>query len=123
MRVSRDAFEALVAEALETLPDEFVQRLENVEILVEDWPSRAQRADARLSPGTMLLGLYEGVPLTERTHDYGLVPPDKISLFQRSIEALCSTPDEVRDEVRSTVIHEIAHHFGISDRRLDELER
>ena len=79
----------------------------------------------RLGRGYSLLGLYEGVPLTERTSNYGLVVPDKITIFQKSIEEACpnGSEKEIKEEIRKTVIHEIAHHFGIDDQRLKDIEK
>ena len=121
--MDRRQFERLVARAVEDLPEEFAERLENVDIVVEDWPSRHQLASVGLRRGDLLLGLYEGVPLTHRSSHYGLVPPDKITVFQKPIEAKCRYEDEVAAEIRRVVQHELAHHFGISDARLDELGR
>ncbi len=115
-------FEQLIAEALDELPPFFQDRMQNVEVLVRGWPTRADLAAAGLPRGFTLLGLYHGIPLTERTQGYNLVPPDTITLFQGPIEAAAGQdPDAVREQVRRTVIHEIAHHFGISDDRLREL--
>jgi predicted Zn-dependent protease with MMP-like domain len=115
-------FEQLIAEALDELPPFFQDRMHNVEVLVRAWPTRADLAEAGLPRGFTLLGLYHGIPLTERTQGYNLVPPDTITLFQGPIEAAAGQdPDAVREQVRRTVIHEIAHHFGISDDRLREL--
>ena len=88
-----------------------------------DWPTRDQMARVGLRNGSLLLGLYEGVPLTERTTHYGLVAPDKVTIFRGAILRICPPNDEaaVRSQVRRTVLHEIAHHFGISDQRLVEL--
>jgi predicted Zn-dependent protease with MMP-like domain len=118
IRLSSDQFDRLVIEALETLPPFFQEVMSNVELVVEDWPSREQMGS--LAHGGMLLGLYEGIPLTER-YNYNLVPPDVITLFQRPLEQSAHSLDELRQEVRHTVIHEIAHHFGIDDDRLVEL--
>ena len=104
------------------MPDEFAEQLDNVAIVVEDRPTRAQLTKAEIESGHTLLGLYEGVPLTERSHDYGMVLPDKITIFQKPIEDSCTSADEIVQAVREVVLHEIAHHFGISDERLDELE-
>ena len=120
MRVSPDRFERLVAEAIDSLPMPFAERLQNVEIVIEAWPSRRQLRDTRTPGGHTLLGLYEGVPLTERGGGYGMVLPDKITIFQGPIEQMSSTDQEVQAQVRHTVIHEIAHFFGISD---DQLRR
>ena len=111
-------FEDLVGEALDSLPEEFAMQMENVEVVVEDEPPPDMLA--RLPRGTTLLGLYHGIPLTQRGQ-YGNVLPDKISIYRGPIVRLARTPDAIRDQVRKTVIHEIAHHFGISDDRLHEL--
>ncbi len=116
-------FEELVARAIEELPEEFRERLENIDIVVADEPSRAQRHAERLGPRDTLLGLYEGVPLTERTQGYDLVMPDKITIFQRPIEESCRTDSQIVALVKRVVRHEIAHHFGISDDRLRDIGR
>jgi predicted Zn-dependent protease with MMP-like domain len=121
MRLSEARFDELVAEAVDSLPAPFAQRLENVEVTIEMWPSRRQLRQADTPRGHTLLGLYEGVPLTERTTGYGMVLPDKITIFQGPIEEMCATEDEVRSQVRHTVIHEIAHFFGISDEQLRKM--
>ncbi len=119
--MKRESFEELVARAVEDLPEEFAARLDNVAILVADYPSKAQRSDSDLGPDSTLLGLYEGVPLTQRGHDYGMVLPDRITIFQKPIEAGCRNDAETVAMIRQVVLHEIAHHFGISDARLDEM--
>ena len=117
--VERDRFEKLVASAVAGLPDEFRDMLDNVDVVVEDAPTRQQ---ARRTGGRgLLLGLYEGVPMTGRTAGYNMVVPDKISIFQRAIESVCHSDAEIENEVREVVIHEVGHHFGLSDRRLEEL--
>ena len=118
--MNRPQFERLVRQAMLELPDQLRAHLDNVDVVVEDNPTREQLVGTRLDESEYLLGLYEGVPLTERD-DYGFVLPDKITLFQRSIEAVCSSEDEVLREVRDTVVHEVAHHFGIGDDRLAEM--
>jgi predicted Zn-dependent protease with MMP-like domain len=118
IRLSPQKFDQLVIEALDGLPPFFQEVMSNVELIVEDWPSAEQMEE--LGGGETLLGLYEGIPLTER-YNYNLVPPDVITLFQRPLEQSVHSLDELRDEVRQTVIHEIAHHFGIDDDRLIEL--
>jgi predicted Zn-dependent protease with MMP-like domain len=120
--MEREAFEQLVGEAVAMLPDEFRSRMENVEVLVEDWPTREQRRSVGLRPGETLFGLYEGVPRTQRTTAYNLVLPDRIWIFQGPIEeAFGTNPNRLRREVCRVVLHEIAHHFGIDDDRLREL--
>ena len=116
-------FENLVLEALDALPEEFKERLENVDVVVDDVASSHQLKEAGLRHGYELLGLYEGVPLTERGAHYGLVLPDKISIFKRPIERSCRSDEEIKELVTSVVKHEIAHFFGISDGRLEELGR
>ncbi|RIL11634.1 hypothetical protein DCC79_04215 [bacterium] len=123
MRMTYDAFADLAFAALDDLPDPVLAWLDNVEVVVEDWPSRAQLRSAGVPRGETLFGLYEGVPLTERTSDYGMVLPDKVTLFRGPILDACDTPAEVADEVRRTVIHELAHHFGIDDERLIALDK
>jgi predicted Zn-dependent protease with MMP-like domain len=109
VRLSRRRFERLVAKALASLPDEFKSRLENVVVLIEDEPPEDM-------PDT--LGLYEGVPLTERTLDDTCLP-DRITLFKRSIEGACRTEDEIENEVRITVLHEVGHFFGLEEEQLE----
>jgi predicted Zn-dependent protease with MMP-like domain len=114
-------FEQLVAQALDNLPDAFRERLDNVEVVVEDWPDRGTLRLAGIQNPMQLLGFYHGVPLTERSHGYTLVLPDKISIYQQPIEHICRTPEAIRTQVRRTVMHELAHHFGIDDSRLREI--
>ena len=118
-----DDFEALVAEAIDGLPDEFLDNLENVQVDVEEWPTREDLEEAGLAPHDRqaLLGLYHGVPNTERGAFY-MALPDRISIYKGPIEAY-SGPDaeDIKNQVRRTVIHEVAHYYGISDERLDEL--
>ncbi len=104
-----------------SLPAELLQRVHNVDIVVERRPTALDRKTAGVGPGRLLLGLYHGIPLTRRGEFYNLVLPDKISIYQEHVEAVCATDDEVRAQVRKTVLHELAHYFGIDDDRLDEL--
>ncbi len=121
--MKKERFEWFVARAIVSLPDEFLTRLENVDVVVEDWPTRGQLAMAGLRRDETLLGLYEGVPLTKRGGHYGLVPPDKITIFQKPIEAEYRHNAEITAEIQRVVRHEIAHHFGIGDARLKQIER
>jgi predicted Zn-dependent protease with MMP-like domain len=118
-----EKFERLVAKAIESLPEEFRDRLDNVDVVVADEPTLHQLSKIERRRGETLLGLYEGVPLPERTHGYGFVVPDMITIFQRPIEAMCKSDPEIVAEIQKVVRHEIAHHFGISDDRLRELGR
>lgn len=122
MILTNEQFEQLVAEAVDNLPTFFLEKMQNIEILVQDWPSQATVRRAGIPRGNLLLGLYEGIPLTERNSGYMMVAPDVITLFQGPIEIVAgANPESIRERVRHTVIHEIAHHFGISDERLIEL--
>ena len=107
-------FQACVEDALSVLPAELRNSMSNVELVVEDEPP----------PGSRLLGLYQGIPLTRRNSGYSGVAPDKITIYRRPLERLYGTdPERLRAEIRHVVLHEIAHHFGISDERLRELGR
>jgi predicted Zn-dependent protease with MMP-like domain len=119
--MNRQTFEHLVAQALDELPQEFQEKLDNVEVIVEDWPDRRTMRLAGVRHPTQLLGLYHGVPQTKRTHNYGLVLPDKISIYQRPIEMRYHTPEEVRSAIHRVLRHELGHHFGLSDDRLREI--
>ncbi len=107
--LSRQRFERLVRRALAALPEEFRSRLENVAVLIEDEPPKDM-------PDT--LGLYEGVPLTERSLD-GITLPDRITLFKRPIERACRTEEEIETEVRLTVLHEVGHFFGLEEAQME----
>jgi predicted Zn-dependent protease with MMP-like domain len=120
--MDRERFERLVAEAVDSLPGEFSARLENIDVVVADQPTLSQMADAGLEKDETLLGLYHGVPLTQRSRHYGMVVPDIITIFRKPIEAKCNNDTEIRAEIRRVVQHEIAHHFGIEDARLNHLE-
>ncbi len=113
-------FEALVAEALATIPEPFRSALDEVAIVIDDEPSPEQRRAEGLAPDETLYGLYEGVPRTEWGADWAPVP-NKITLFRLPLESDFPDPEELADEVRLTVIHELAHHLGIDDDRLREL--
>jgi predicted Zn-dependent protease with MMP-like domain len=121
--MDRERFQQLVAMAVDSLPEEFRTRLENIDVVVEDRPTQGQITKTGLRRGQTLLGLYEGVPLTKRGSHYGLVPPDKITIFQKPIEANCINDTEIIAEMQKVVRHEIAHHFGIGDARLEQLEK
>ncbi len=116
-----ELFADTVRDALDSLPEQFASALDNVEIQVEDWPDRHTLRLAGVQSPYGLLGFYHGIPLTERTSSYGLVAPDRISIYRRPIEAQCGTDDEIKDLARRVVLHEIAHYFGIGDDRLHEL--
>jgi len=114
-------FEQLVARAVDSLPDDLHDRLENVDVVVADQPTPQQLESVGKRRGETLLGLYEGVPLTKRSGHYGMVTPDKITIFQKPIESICRNDTQIVAEVQRVVLHEIGHHFGISDARLKQL--
>ena len=118
--VGREEFCRLVARAIDSLPPAVAERLANVEIVVEDRPTSEELAMAETDPGETLFGLYAGVPLTKRSSSYGMVLPDKITLYQRPIEEGCRTKEGIQARIRTTLLHEIGHHFGLSE---DELEQ
>ena len=104
------------------MPPDLLRRVENVTIVIERRPTAQERKQAGIGRGHTLLGLYTGIPLTQRGHEsYNLVLPDRIFIYQEPIKSFCSNDEEVRTEVRKTVIHELAHYFGIDDDRLDQL--
>jgi predicted Zn-dependent protease with MMP-like domain len=112
--MQRKRFEKLVEEAFERLPEVFRSRISNVAIIVEDLPPRESE------PGTLLLGLFHGVPRTEKSTFYA-TPPDHIFLYQKNIEAVCSSDEEIRRQVRDTLLHELGHYFGLSEEELRDL--
>ena len=121
----RRRFERLVARALDDLPPAVAAMLDNVEVVVEEEPTPEQidrgRGDRSDEEGDTLFGLYEGVPLTERGSGYSLVLPDKITIFRGPLEREFASPGAIAREVRVTVAHELAHHLGFEEERLDEL--
>jgi len=114
-----DQFEILVKEALDSLPEEFAKRMENVAVTVADFPTQYQLRKSNLPPWALLFGLYEGIPQTKRGIYYSAIP-DKITIFKTAIERVSNTPEQIRAQVRSTVIHEIGHHFGLSDKDMQK---
>ncbi len=118
-----ERFERHVMDAVDSLPPDFLERLDNLEVVVETAPDAEQLTSLEMGPQESLLGLYEGIPLTERTSYYGMVAPDKITIFKEPIEDCCRSDAEVIRQIRDTVYHEIAHHFGIDDPRIEELQK
>lgn len=114
-------FEELVADAVASLPTEILQRMDNVVVTVADWPSPNDLQRSRVGAGGHLFGLYEGVPLTRRGRHYNLVAPDRIIIFRGPLQSVFRTPTALQEQVRRTVVHEIAHHFGIGEARIREL--
>jgi predicted Zn-dependent protease with MMP-like domain len=120
--MERAAFEQLVRAALESLPKEFKKKLENIDVVVEDYPSPELMAKLGLRSPVQILGLYQGVPLKRRGPYYGNVLPDRIIIFQGPIERYYWTDAEVTEAVRRVVLHEVGHYFGLDDKRLRELQ-
>jgi predicted Zn-dependent protease with MMP-like domain len=119
--MDRSSFEKLVQNSLRRLPRRFKQKIRNISIEIEDRPSSAILRNMGIVRGT-LFGLYQGVPLTAREWNYGNVLPDRITIYQQPIEEAASSPEEIEEIVRETVIHEVGHYFGFSDKDLYEIE-
>lgn len=118
IQVTTETFEELVGEALDTLPPDLAAVMDNVAVVTQEWPTPAQQAGHR----GMLLGLYQGVSLTRRgPMSYSGAMPDRITIFRGPHRRLANTTDQLRRRIAVTVVHEVGHHFGISDRRLQEL--
>jgi len=110
-------FGELIGEAIDSLPSQLAQKLNNVAVIVQDNPMGDQLRELGLSKKDLLFGLYQGIPQTKRGHYSGVIP-DKITIFKKSIEIAAKTEDEVKEKIRDTVMHEIGHHFGLSDKDL-----
>jgi len=119
--VTREKFEKLVNEGIKAIPKKFLEKLDNVDIVIEDEPTPYQLRKLRTRGGLILFGLYEGVPQTKRWH-YGQVLPDKITIFKKPIEKFAHSEEEIKEIVKNTVWHEIAHHFGMDEKRVREIE-
>ncbi len=121
--MTRKEFEELVKQGIEQLPTHIRKLLENVDIVIEDWPSEDIIKKLKLPNKYSLFGLYQGIPKTKRGTHYANVLPDKITIFQKPIEKVARTPKEIESTVRKVVWHEIAHHFGLDEKRVRELEK
>lgn len=119
--MDRQSFQKLVEEALKNLPAEFAEKLDNVALVVEDEPTKEQLSKLNLPLNSALFGLYQGVPQIKRGSGYTMVSPDKISIFQKPIEDLNHTEENIRACIRQMVLHEIGHHFGMSEKDLKDL--
>ena len=114
-------FEKLVKEGIEAIPEKFLNRLKNVDIVIEDEPTIHQLNELKSKKNSLILCLYEGIPQTKRQH-YGQVLPDKITIFKKPIEKIATTEEEIREIVKNTVWHEIAHHFGLDEEEIKNIE-
>jgi predicted Zn-dependent protease with MMP-like domain len=122
-RMDRSSFRKLVEEAIDSIPRKFKELIENVAILVEDFPAPDTIRAMGLRSKYDLFGLYHGIPLDKRGSYYGNVPPDVILIYQVPIESACGTEEVIREQVRDTVMHEVGHFFGFSDAELRKIER
>lgn len=122
-KLSQKEFEKIVKEGIKAIPEKFLQKLKNVAIVIENEPTSAQIKKLNLRPGWTLFGLYEGVPQSERGAGYNAVLPDKITIFQKPIEAAAGAEKDIREIVKNTVWHEIAHHFGMDEARVRQAEK
>jgi predicted Zn-dependent protease with MMP-like domain len=122
MKMNRERFRRLVDEALQTIPDDFRNAMDNIAIVVEDEPTSEQLAEVGIEPPDSLLGLYQGTPLTERQWAHGNTLPDKITLFQRVIEDESEDEDDMVVAIGETLIHEVGHYFGMSEEEIEEIE-
>ena len=120
--MTREAFEQLVADALASLPGRFRKAMSNIAIIVEDEPARELLREMEVEPPDTLFGLYQGTPLTERGWQYGNTLPDRILLFQRPHEREAEDEDDLVASIAETLIHEIGHHFGLSEEEIEEIE-
>ena len=120
--MKHDAFERLVADALATIPRRFRDAMANLAIVVEDEPSRELLEEMEIGPPDTLLGLYQGIPLTERSWDYGNTLPDRILLFRGPLERESEDKDDLVVAIGETLIHEIGHYFGLSEEEIEEIE-
>lgn len=122
LQISDQEFDDLISKAMDELPQDYIKGLENVAILYADQPDDYQKEKARLDNRHMLLGLYEGIPLTQRGSGYTFVLPDKITLFKEPILALSPTPEELFEQIKRTLWHEIAHYYGLSHGDMHRLQ-
>jgi len=120
-RMLKREFEDIVRQALDELPPQFKDALENLDVQVRWAPTAWERRRWRLRPGSELFGIYTGVPLTRRSHGYSMTLPDTILIFQRTHERHCATESQMVEQARQTLLHEIGHYMGIDENRLREL--
>ncbi len=121
-KLKREEFEKLVNQGIKAIPDKFLRKLKNVAIVLEDEPTLTQKKKLNIRQGWTLFGLYEGVPQSERGSNYTAVLPDKITIFQKPIEAEAKNEEEIKEMVKNTVWHEIAHHFGMNEVQVRQAE-
>ena len=120
--MTREKFEKLVAEAIELIPRRFRREMQNLAVVVEDEPDDELLDELEIEPPDSLYGLYQGIPLPERSWGHGNVLPDRVTLFQKVIEADAADEDDVRAVIGETLIHEVGHYFGLSEEEIEEIE-
>ena len=116
--ISEEEFQELMESSMETVPENFKSKMENIVFLVEPYPNESDLTRVGLTKGSMLLGLYSGTPYTHRNTWYAGTTPDRIILFQKNIEAVCNNLNELKSKIREVVIHEIGHYFGMSEEQI-----
>lgn len=119
--MTREEFEKLVNEGIRAIPKRFLKKIDNVDIVIEEEPTPFQLKKIKTQRNSIIFGLYEGVPQTQRWH-YGQVLPDKITIFKKPIEKVAQSKKEINEIIKNTIWHEIAHHFGINEKKVRELE-
>jgi len=120
--MTKEEFEKIVEEGIKAVPKKFLEKLKNVDICIEDEPTLFQLKKLKAKKGFLIFGLYEGIPQTKRRY-YAQVLPDKITIFKKSIEKIAKSEEEIKKRVKNTVWHEIAHHFGMSERQVRGAEK
>ena len=123
MDITDEEFDRLITRAMNELPQKYIEGLDNVAIVQADEPTQEQRIKMKLDNHHLLLGLYEGIPLTQRGNGYTFVLPDKITLFKHSILAVVQNKGMLFEQIKRTLWHEIAHYYGLNHNRIDELQR
>jgi predicted Zn-dependent protease with MMP-like domain len=121
--MKKQNFEKFVEEALEGLPKQFRERMDNLAVIVEDNPPKEVSERFGKTPLSTVLGLYHGVPFQHKGPYYGNMPPDVIVIYQKPIESICATDQQIREKVFEVVFHEVGHYFGLTDQELREIER
>lgn len=121
--LSDEEFDRLITRAMDELPQEYIRGLDNVAIVYDDTPTEEQKIKMKLDNNHLLLGLYEGIPLTQRGGSYSFVLPDKITLFKYSILAVVNSEEQLFEQIKRTLWHEIAHFYGLDHDRMDQLQR
>ena len=120
--MTKEEFKEIVEEGIRAIPKRFLEKLENVDICIEEEPAPFQLKKLRVKKNSLLFGLYEGIPQTERRH-YAQVLPDKITIFKKPIEKVARSKEEIKEIAKNTIWHEVAHHFGMNEKRVREVEK